>query len=190
MRVEIQRLTDWNIALNAARFTVNKNDIGKEPSSEFKAKILKAEHSPIRMIVYSVKMYDVPSWVSQHLARHDAFAWHTVRESGETHFVATQRTDRTGVNRDELPQSAPVNHSIFLNAQDFITISRRRLCKCASKETVSLWKAVLNELKKTDEEVYNSCVPECVYRGFCPEVKSCGWVRSKEYQEQRNKYTL
>ena len=31
-------------------------------------------------------------------------------------------------------------------------------------------------------------VPDCVYRGFCPELSCCGFIQSKKYQEERENY--
>lgn len=52
--------------------------------------MLLAEHSPIRKLIISWKWYDLLSWVSVHLVRH---------KFGVDHWVRTQRTDRTGIDR-------------------------------------------------------------------------------------------
>ena len=31
-------------------------------------------------------------------------------------------------------------------------------------------------------------VPECQYRNFCPELSCCGYIQSKKYQEERERY--
>ena len=33
-----------------------------------------------------------------------------------------------------------------------------------------------------------SVMPECIYRGFCPEFRSCGYVDTPEYKEALEKY--
>lgn len=187
MRVE--RISGWEHVVDAARFTVNKDDIGKEPSKSFKERILMAEHSPIRSLIYVVTIKDVPSWVSQHIARHDAFAGHTVREgASDTHYVQTQRSDRTGVDRNKLPQDEPVNHRILLNAQDLINISRHRLCMQASRETRLLWETIREKVEEIDPEVASRMVRECVYRGFCPEMTPCGYTSSEAYGREVDEY--
>lgn len=189
MEVSIKRISGWENVLDAARFTVNKPDLGKEPSCGFKTDVLMAEHSPIRSLIYVITIHDVPTWVSQHLARHDAFAGHNVREgASDTHYVATQRNDRTGEDRNKKPQDTPVNHRILLNAQDLITISRRRLCSCASAETRRLWNMIRDEVRKIDPEVANCMVRECVYRGFCPEISSCGFAGTSAYKKELEEY--
>lgn len=191
MKIEIKRLTEWNEVLNSARWTVNKEEISKEPSNEFKNDIIFAEHSPIRELVFTIKLYDVPTWVSQHIARHDAFADHNVREGvKDVHFVGTQRSDRTGIDRNKLTQDASCDHKIFLSAQDFINISRRRLCNCASKETKDLWKSIIKELSKTEPELAKHCVRECVYRnGLCPEKrKNCKFNQTEEFKKELDNY--
>ena len=104
------------------------------------------------------------------------------------HFVQTQRTDRTGVDRDALPQGALVNHTMRINAQAVINISRKRLCGKASPETREAWLMVLKAIWDKEPELYSVCVPNCVYRGFCPEMDGCGIWESGNYLEYRDEY--
>jgi hypothetical protein len=156
----------WRDVANAARATVGldpKTD--GEPSNKWKRSILLAEHSPIRNLQFRWTWEDLPYWVSVHFVRH---------KIGIEHFVSTQRSDRTGVDRNNLPQGALVSHSCIANAQAMISISRKRLCMLASKETHLAWLAVTHELLVADPAVASVCVPECIYRGFCPEMRGCG----------------
>lgn len=57
---------DWNRVVNAARRTVGKKPITKEPSNTFKRKILLAEHSPIRLLEYDFTWEDIQQWVTTH----------------------------------------------------------------------------------------------------------------------------
>lgn len=191
VRVEIKKLTNWSEVLDAARFTVNKGDLEKEPSEEFKTRILTAEHSPIRSLIFIVTLYNVPTWVSQHIARHDKFAGHTMREGeADEHFVATQRSDRTGVDRSGLSQEELVDHRILLNAHDLITISKKRLCNCASPETRFVWQKVKEEVAKIEPELASRMVRECVYRGFCPEMNCCGFNKTQDYNDELFYYRI
>lgn len=177
-------VTSWKRVLNAARRTVGKKPLDKEPSDNFKAKILLAEHSPIRLLEFDWTWEDIKQWVSTHLVRH---------HEGCEKFVHTQRVDRNpllkGLNRDELPQGLLNEMDMTANAQALINISRKRLCNCASPETREAWKAVIEKVKQVDPIIAEKCVPECVYRGFCPEFdRCCGYVNSKQYQEQLKIY--
>ncbi|MCP4646506.1 MAG: thymidylate synthase ThyX, partial [bacterium] len=149
------------------------------PTAAWKKKILLAEHSPIRQLIIKWKWGNLKYWVSVHFVRH---------KIGIEHFVGTQRTDRTGVDREEKPQSSAVSHECIANAQAIINISRKRLCNCASKDSRDAWKAVLRALKKQDPIIESVCVPECVYRGFCPEMHSCGYADTKKYRKQLEQY--
>jgi hypothetical protein len=42
MKVEITKVTSWKDVLNAARFTQRKEPLDKEPSDDFKRKIIRA----------------------------------------------------------------------------------------------------------------------------------------------------
>ena len=170
----------WREIADAARTTVNMDKGTGEPSSRWKRRILMAEHSPIRKLKVNWLWEKIKYWVSVHFVRHKV---------GIEHFVSTQRSDRTGVNRDEKPQGALVNHEVEANAHAIINISRKRRCRQASKETRDAWNAFLKKLELYEPELVSVCVPECVYRnGFCPEMKSCGWNKTKEFEEELKKY--
>jgi hypothetical protein len=69
-----------------------------------------------------------------------------------------------------------------------INISRKRLCNQASKETREAWLAVVNLIKDTQPELYKVCVPDCIYRGWCFEYKSCGYHKTPEFQKNLKEY--
>ena len=169
----------WSQVKRAARTTIRKDGEGAYPTDYWKKRILLAEHSPIRRIRFSWKWKDLKSWVSVHFVRH---------KFGIEHWVTTQRTDRTGIDRDAMPQNSPVDHECEANAQALIFISRRRLCRQASAETRKAWCEVKDSVAERDPVLASVMVPECVYRGFCPEFKSCGYVNTKEYQEALEEY--
>ena len=167
MEVEVERKTSWADVYDLALETMGKEPLGVEPTSAWKRKILRTEHSPIRAMTFKVRLVGVPYWVSVHLVRH---------KFGVEHYVSTQRTDRTGEARDKKPQDAPVNHTMWLNAEAVIAISRKRLCGKASPETRAAWQAVVDALRRIGEvELADACVPECVHQGgVCPEFTTCG----------------
>lgn len=169
----------WGKVKRAARTTINREGEGQYPSDEWKKSILLAEHSPIRKIKLSWKWTGLKSWVSVHFVRH---------KIGIEHWVRTQRTDRTGINRDELPQGSLVEHECEADAQALINISRKRLCNQASPETREAWKEVIEELKLHDPALASVCVKECVYRGFCPEMYPCGYANTDAYKAQLAAY--
>jgi hypothetical protein len=182
MEITVKQVTPWSRALDAARWTVHKESLGgKEPSDKFKKQILLAEHSPIREVVYDIAIKGIPQWVSVHLVRH---------HEGVQFYVGTQREDRVKLSckRDDLPQGSLVDVKMTINAQALINISRKRLCTKAAPETRAVWKAVITELSFVDPIMASKCVPECVYRGFCPEMQSCRWCDTHSYRELANKY--
>ena len=159
------------------------NTIGKEkgayPNSEWKLKLIRAEHSPIRKLKLSWRWVDLPYWVSVHLVRHSV---------GINHFVSTQRTDRTNIDRKKLPQDSLVSHECEANAQALINISRKRLCNCASKETRQAWQLVKDEVAKVEPELAHCMVRECVYRGYCPEMFSCKYDKTEAFKRELDTY--
>lgn len=177
-------LPNWIRVVNAARRTVGKKPIDHEPSDKFKRKILLAEHSPIRLLEYDFTWEDIRMWVTTHLVRH---------HEGCEKFVHTQRTDRNealkALDRDNLPQGLLNDMDMTCNAQAFINISRVRLCQKASKETREAWKLVIEYLKEVDPILAEKCVPNCLYRGFCPETEDCcGYCNTEKYKKDLIKY--
>jgi len=169
----------WRDVANTALTTIGMEDSNKKVKNSWINKILKAEHSPIRQRLYIWTWIDIPYWVSVHIVRH---------KFGIEHFVKTSRTDRTGIDRNSLNQNHPVNHKCIANAQALISISRKRLCNCASKETKEAWEMVKNEIKKIDKPMADNMVAECVYRGFCPEYKCCGFIHTNQFKIERTSY--
>ena len=158
---------DWTNIKNKCRTTVGKDYTNNEPNSSFKRKLLKSEHSPIRLLEVDWSWLNIPSWVATHWSRHKF-----------EKFITTSRTDRTGINRDELPQNEPVNFDGFANAQHLIDAMRKRLCRQASTETRELAESLKAELISEEPDLSNVLVPNCVYRCGCPEFKQCGfWAK-------------
>ena len=169
----------WNEINDSCRVTVNKESNDKEPSSIWKRKLLLSEHSPIRQLIIKWKWSSLYSWVSVHFVRH---------KFGIEHWVRTQRTDRTGVDRGTLSQNTFIEHECEANAQAIITISRKRLCNKASAETREAWTEMLNKLKEKEPELVSVCVADCIYRGHCYEIASCQYHKTKDFQNELLKY--
>lgn len=175
----IKTVGTWRDVADAARTTVGKEAGNGEPSFKWKRTMLLAQHSPIRKLQFNWKWEDLPYWVSVHIVRH---------KFGIEHWVSTQRTDRTGEDRTEKRQDAPVTHECLANAESLIFIARRRLCSCAAPETRQAVQALKDEIAKVDPAVASCMIPECVYRGFCPEFKSCGFINSEAFKRMREEY--
>lgn len=169
----------WRSVADSARTTIHMDAGEGEPSSSWKRRMLLCEHSPIRRIHISWIWIGIKYWVSTHFVRH---------KYGIEHWVRTQRTDRTGVNRDEIGQGALVEHETEADAQAVINISRRRLCSGASPETREAWKAFLLKLGRKEPELVSVCVKDCVYRGWCYEYQSCGYHLTPEFQKELDQY--
>lgn len=183
----LEQVTSWKRVLNAARRTIGKDQLNKEPSDSWKAKMLLAEHSPIRLLEYDWSWGEIRQWVTAHLVRH---------HEGCEKFVHTQRGDRRKIledygveTRDELPQGALNDMDMTANAQALINISRKRLCNCASKETREAWTQVKEAIAEVDPILASKMVPECLYRGFCPEfMNPCGYSKTEKYKKDLEEY--
>lgn len=180
MDVKVINETGWKRAMNAARRTVGKEPLDKEPSESFKLMSLFAEHSQIKLVEYLISFKALRQWVGVHILRHPFVL----------PFIHSQREDRRELDipRDELPQGSLNDQDFVMNAQTLINVSRKRLCSCASKETREAWKAVKNEIAKTEPNMAAVMVPNCIYRGFCPERESCGYWKTEKFKKELNEY--
>jgi len=160
---------DWMLAKKCTLVTVGKEAI-KPPTDEWKVRLLKATHSPIRTLNFCFYIKDVPTWVATHLVRH----------VHATPFVKSQRNDRQDdYDRRKAPQDAPVDMCWYMNAEELITIAHKRLCGQASDETRQLVRMICDAVVQTNPEFKGLLVPLCVYRnGICEEFHPCGFNKT------------
>lgn len=167
-RVEILRYPteqEWKRCKMLALITMGIYDSNPDVTEEWKHKILQAEHSPIRTLMFTI-MVRLPYYSSVHFARH---------KFGVEHYVSSQRNDRqSNYDRNDAPQSAEVIHVLDVNAQELMSMARRRLCGKADVETRRFMALICSEVIKVCPEFTPFLVPMCTYRGGCPEMKPCG----------------
>ena len=156
---------DWLEVKRRALVTMGYNKIVTKPDENWKHKILKARHSPIRRLRFS---FDItcPYWVSVHLCRH----------IHAQPYVKSQRNDRQSeYNRNAAPQDAPVRMIWDMNAEELMVIANKRLCKQASEETRRVVELMCEQVLKEHPEFRKLLVPACVYSG-CHEMYPCRGV--------------
>lgn len=182
VKVTVEVATTWERAKKAALRTAGKKMVNL-PDDNWKRRMLMCEHSPIRMVEYDITIENVPQWLTVHIARHHI---------GCEKFVASMRPDRNPnikCDRDDLPQGELNTMQITCNAQALINISKVRLCHCASPETRMVWEKVREAVAVVDPIMAEFMVPSCVYRGFCPEINSCGLSSTSTFDRHRLEYT-
>ena len=154
---------DWLFCKQCTLVTVNKTAV-TPPDMQWKHKLLKARHSPIRVLQFAFEL-EVPYWVSVHLCRH----------VHAQPFVRTQRNDRQNeYDRGKAPQDAPVKMIWYMNAEELMTIANKRLCKQASEETREVVKIMCHLVMMKLPEFIGLLVPACAYNGKCNEMFPCG----------------
>ena len=156
---------DWREVKRRALVTVGKTMV-TPPTIEWKRKILRARHSPIRYLKFSFLLEGIPSWVSVHLVRH----------IHAQPYVKSQRNDRqSAYDRNKAPQDSPVDMIWDMNAEELMVIANKRLCAQASHETREVVTQMCGLAKEACPEFSDFLVPMCVWRGgLCPEMVSCG----------------
>lgn len=163
MKTDIIKIKgDWQEVVDDCRATVAKPPLGHEPSSDWKTAMMIAEHEPIRDIWIKWKWRGIKYWVAMHWKTH---VWPS--------RVNTQRTDRTGIDREQKTQDALIDFTGDANPQHLIDTMRKRLCRMAADETREYAEDFKVELRGYEYEIAEVLVPNCVYRCGCPEPHGC-----------------
>lgn len=161
---------DWERCYMLALNTMGKKFTGGRITEEWKHKILKAKHSPIRTLWFTIRL-TIPYFVSVHLVRH---------KIGIEHFVQSQRNDRqSNYDREVAPQDAMVSHVIEVNAEQLMFMANRRLCGMADATTRYVMTQICKEVEKKNPEFIGHLKPMCEYLHECPEFKPCGYWDNK-----------
>ena len=163
MKVEITKLTDIGLMREACDATRKVGMDSFRPSTMSLKRMYQCEHSPARTQVFKIHLWDIPSYVSVHLVRHSV--------AGQYHAVESNRSDRGG--SDNVDRLTPVHHMMILNAQHLIDMSRVRLCYNADKRTVGVMSRIKKAIAVIDPDLAEFMVPNCVARGYCPELRAC-----------------
>jgi thymidylate synthase ThyX len=179
--LEFPTAEDWKAVLLRALVTVGKDGKDgdtefveflenwratmKEPSEEWKFKILEARHSPIRRLKFSFYLHNIPYYVSTHLARH---------VHAQPHIKSQRNNRQTKYDRTKAPQDAPVNMIWDMSAEELFTIFNKRLCGTADATTRKVVEMMKDEVIERDPIYTAFAVPMCDHIGRCPEMFSCG----------------
>lgn len=172
---------DWAAVYRRALITEGKipKDLHKEPSSQWKAAILDARHSPIRRAMYSIEFEDIPSNTSVHFCRH----------VHAQPYVSSLRTDRIRqdymeklrrdfgehIDGDHAPRMTPVGMILDFNAEEAQEMANKRLCVKAATITRLMMRAMKKLMVTVTPEIERGLVPRCEYcGGKCHEIKGCG----------------
>lgn len=177
--VAVPNINDWRLVKREAMRTLG-SDPYKEfqnPTSAWKHSILKARHSPIRLLNYVIEFDNVPYCYAMHLARH----------VHATPFISSQRPDHqlpdaidfTELDRLSFNQGALVNMSLLLNADELMTIAEKRLCMKASKFTRLMVKTACDLIQDDDKAWTGLLAPRCSKGDTCLEMYPCGKLKGE-----------
>lgn len=162
---------DWKRCLMFARATQGKFDTPNEPSDDWKRKILRSEHSPIRTLMFTIKM-ELPYCNSVHFVRH---------KYGVEHYVQSQRKNpERGAER----QDAMVTHIMDINAQELIHMARKRLCYKADELTHMIMSEICWTISGIDPIWEAVLLPACeCNEANCREFKPCGYYHYEGFRK-------
>lgn len=83
---------------------------------------------------------------------------------------------------------APTGLAFICNAEAIINMAHKRLCNKASKDTRDVFQGICDEIEQKDPDLFNHLVPQCVFRGICPEPKCCGYIHTPAFGNARKEY--
>lgn len=161
---------DWRRALMLARGTKGSGvDISFTPGLEWRQRLIKSLHSPVRTIMYTVMLCDIPYYSAMHIRTHHI---------GIEHYISSQRAQE---NRGEAPQNALVNHIIDFNPQGLVNVAVARLCQNADETTRGIIRDLTNDILTRFPEfelAKDLFMPKCRYDAKnCPEFCPCGYFK-------------
>ena len=136
------------------------------PSEELLHKLLRARHSPIRMLSFGFKIKGIPSNIATHLTRHRFTDC----------FVSSLRNDRQNImDGDKAPRDTPVDMIISFNAEALMVVANKRLCMKAAPKTREVVQMMCDAVVKEFPAFEGLSVPMCEYcGGVCHEIEPCG----------------
>ena len=161
---------DWEWVKTCTLNTVGKKSL-TTPTKEWKEKLIKAEHSPLRELWFGIRM-EIPYYVSVHYVRHHI---------GVNHYIQSQRNDRqTNYDRTKAPQDAMVSHIMSVNAQELVFMSHKRLCNQADHFTKEVMQEIVRQVVEVCPEFKDVLVKLCKYRnGMCTEFYPCKQIKKE-----------
>jgi hypothetical protein len=156
---------DWYDTKVRCLVTIGK-DVLKEPDFEWKCRLLKSRHSPIRHLPFSFRLEKIPYWVACELRTHKV---------GVECYIKSQRDDRThnSIPRGQKPQESPVDMIWDMNAESLITICEKRLCRQATPEAREVMNRITELVLEHNPEFTGVLKPLCVKWGYCQEMYPC-----------------
>jgi hypothetical protein len=200
MTVTVTKLTDVELLRKAAAFTTGRD------CHMTLATAYRNQHSIIRTQQFFIELRDIPLFVASQLVRSHvgvqffqrskrtdrggadfrqvcAELAHKVRRIP---YITLNRansreeiSNRIAVLPETFDRDAPTDLAFICNAEFIINTSHKRLCTQASAATRYVWQKIVAQLYDIDPDLYDHCVPQCIYRGgICPEPHSCGYNKS------------
>ena len=159
--IELLHANGWSFVRQAALTTIHKKHNGNDISTDWKLKILKAKHSPIREFQITYRLNNIPRWIADQLVRHNV---------GVNPYMATGRPDRNNKPRAKQTMEDPTTLMQTHNADSFINMCNERLCVgCVSKETRLIVEELVKEVEQVEPEIAFYCVPNCIKYCACKE---------------------
>lgn len=103
---------------------------------------------------------------------------------GDLQSAYRRLVEKHGVPEEDaryiLPNACTTNITITMNARELRHFFSERCCTRAQWEIREMAEKMLDEVKKVAPVLFEDAGPKCQRLGYCPEVKGCGRMKTKE----------
>lgn len=205
MEINVRKYTDVEMLRRANSFSTSKE------SKMDLATAYRLGHSSIRTQRFEIELRDIPQFVANQLVRHHVGVDWVMKskrpDRGGSDFkqqcfelardLKVSALTGTLIEDDfeeiiNLPKHydryAPTDLWCDINAEALINMAHKRICGKASKETIEVVATIRDKVAEVDPDLAKHMVSQCIYRGVCPETKSCGYISSEEGQARLRYY--
>jgi len=173
MKVMMKRLVHPEEIRSTLSTTRGHKPSDKKLSLRLWEYLIRAEHSPIRIVTYKIRIEEIPYCNAMHIRTHHIGTYCDDAE----YYVQSQRT--LGEDRAKRYQTEPVDMEMVLNVQALINHARVRLCNKADATTIKVYRTIKlllltsNEVDEYDRIVGKYMDPKCSWFFCCPEEDRC-----------------
>ena len=172
MKVEIKRLIGPEHVAEVMDITRGKRSRDRMISVDTWCKLLRTAfgvpHSPMRAVVYRIRVYDIPYYVAMHYRTHHV---------GVQFWISSQRTKDS---RGEIPQGSLGDMIFDINANSLIDMAKARRCQKADADARivmgSIYGALCHDGDDYDRALSGFLAPPCDVYSECFEMEPCGLI--------------
>lgn len=178
--VAAPNINDWRLVKRESMRTMGADPYTewKNPDRKWKHAILKARHSPIRLLNYVVEFDNIPYCYAMHLARHVHVQPYIASQRPDHQMKASvtidfDKDDYTEFDRLCMPEGTLVHMTLYMNAEALMVMAEKRLCNKASEFTRFMVRTMCTLIEQDEKAYIGLLHPRCIKGEKCIEMHPC-----------------